>query len=208
MKQIDHVVRAVPDLDRAATRLLDRYGLASIPGGRHPGWGTGNRLIPLGNAYLELISVVDPAEAEQTAFGQRMLERFARGEQWFAVCLADDYLDATATRLDLAIEFGSRVLPDGDVVRWRSAGLDDPKREPWLPFFIEWDVPPDLHPGRAAVTHRVAATGIAWIELAGDSSTLSDWLGDANVPLNVVEGTPGIRAVGIATAESLVLRLE
>lgn len=208
MKQVDHVVRAVPDLDRAATRLLDRYGLASIPGGRHPGWGTGNRLIPLGNDYVELLSVVDPAEAEQTTFGRTMVERVARGEHWFAVCLADDDLDATATRLDLAIESGSRVLPDGDVVRWRSAGLDDPKREPWLPFFIEWDVPLNLHPGRASAAHRVDVTGIAWVELAGDPSKLSDWIGDANASFHVVDGTPGIRAVGIATAEAGELRLE
>jgi Glyoxalase-like domain len=208
VKQIDHVVRAVPDLDRAATRLLDRYGLASIPGGRHPGWGTGNRLIPLGNDYVELLSVVDRTEADESEFGRTMLERVDRGEQWFAVCLADDDLDATATRLDLAIESGSRVLPDGDVVRWRSAGLDDPKREPWLPFFIEWDVPLDLYPGRASVPHRVAATGIASIELAGDPATLRDWTGGADLPFRFVDGDPGIRFVDIAIDGGPDLRLE
>jgi hypothetical protein len=197
--RIDHVVRAVPDLDAAAARWLERYGLASLPGGRHPGWGTANRLIPLGNDYVELISVVDPAEAEKTEFGRSMSARIAEGDQWFAVCLADDDLEATAARLGLEIAAGSRVLPDGGVVRWRSAGLDDATRELWLPFFIEWDVPPDLHPSRAAAPHRVAATGIAWVELAGNAATLRDWLGAATVPFRTVEGDPGIRAVGIAT---------
>ena len=208
MQRIDHVVRAVPDLDGAATRLLDRYGLASVPGGRHPGWGTGNRLIPLGSNYVELISVVDRAEAEQTEFGRTMVERVARGEQWFAVCLADDDLDATANRLDLVIESGSRILPDGAVIRWRSAGLGDAKREPWLPFFIDWDVPPDLHPGRGSAAHRADVTGIAWVELAGDPATLGDWTGGADVPFRMIEGAPGIRAVGIATAEGRELRLD
>jgi hypothetical protein len=206
--RIDHVVRAVPDLDDAAARLLDRYGLASVPGGRHPGWGTANRLIPLGGAYIELISVVDRAEAEQSAFGRTMLEHVAQGEQWFTVCLADDELDATATRLDLEIGAGFRVLPDGSIVRWRSAGLDAPKRASWLPFFIEWDVPSHLHPGRAAVTHRVAATGIAWIELAGDPAMLREWTGGADLPFRLTEGDPGIRAVGVGTGEGGELRLE
>ena len=202
MLRIDHVVREVPDLDHAAARFLDRYGLASLPGGRHPGWGTGNRLIPLGNDYVELISVVDVAEAEKTEFGRTMLARVAEGEQWYAICLADDDIDATAARLGLEIAAGSRVLPDGVVVRWRSAGLEDAKREPWLPFFIEWDVPPELHPGRAPATHRVPATGIAWVELAGNPETLTDWLGGADLPFRVVKGKPGIRSVGIATEGS------
>jgi hypothetical protein len=41
-----------------------RYGLASIEGGRHPGWGTANRIIPLGDAYIELVTVVDDEEAQ------------------------------------------------------------------------------------------------------------------------------------------------
>jgi Glyoxalase-like domain len=51
---IDHIVWGVDDLDRAAAQVQERYGLASVPGGRHPGWGTANRIIPLGPSYLEL----------------------------------------------------------------------------------------------------------------------------------------------------------
>jgi len=47
--QIDHVVYAVGDLDAAATRVREEFGLASVPGGVHPQWGTGNRIIPLGD---------------------------------------------------------------------------------------------------------------------------------------------------------------
>ncbi len=48
MYSIDHVVLAVSDLDEAAERLRRDHGLASVPGGVHPGWGTGNRIVPLG----------------------------------------------------------------------------------------------------------------------------------------------------------------
>src|SRR5437764_15398189 len=61
--RIDHVVWGVEDLDRAAAGVRERHGLASVPGGRHPGWGTANRIIPLGPSYLELLAVADAAEA-------------------------------------------------------------------------------------------------------------------------------------------------
>ena len=61
--QIDHVLIAVADLADVAREIEARYGLASVEGGRHPGWGTANRIVPLGETYLELIAVVDEAEA-------------------------------------------------------------------------------------------------------------------------------------------------
>ena len=199
--RIDHVVRVVPDLDKAAAMLLEEFGLDSIPGGRHPAWGTANRVIPLGDDYLELLTVADRATAERSDFGRTMLRRVAGGEHWFVVCLADDELDATASRLGLEIASGARVTPDGHEVRWRSAGLDDPKRDPSLPFFIEWAVPPELHPGRAAVAHRTAPAGVARVEVAGDASTLAGWLGGVDLPLRVVEGEPGVRSVTVALAD-------
>ena len=56
--QIDHIVIGVRNLDAAQAQFEDRYGLTTIEGGRHPGWGTANRLVPLGAAYLELVTVV------------------------------------------------------------------------------------------------------------------------------------------------------
>jgi hypothetical protein len=68
--QIDHIVIGVRDIDNAAAQFEARYGLTTIEGGRHPGWGTANRLIPLGAAYLELVTVVDQAEATKCGFGR------------------------------------------------------------------------------------------------------------------------------------------
>jgi hypothetical protein len=61
--ELDHVLVAVSDLAESARELEVRYGLASIEGGCHPGWGTANRIVPLGDAYLELVTVVDEEEA-------------------------------------------------------------------------------------------------------------------------------------------------
>jgi hypothetical protein len=49
--RIDHVVYAVPDLDEAAVRLREAFGLDSV-GGRHERWGTANRIVPMGDQYL------------------------------------------------------------------------------------------------------------------------------------------------------------
>src|SRR5581483_1601628 len=48
--ELDHVLVAVVDLAKAARELEARYGLSSIEGGRHAGWGTANRIVPLGNS--------------------------------------------------------------------------------------------------------------------------------------------------------------
>jgi hypothetical protein len=37
--------------------------------------------------------------------------------------------------------------------------------------------------------------------VAGDRALLDHWLGGADLPVRVVEGTPGVRAVGIGERE-------
>jgi hypothetical protein len=200
---LDHVVLAVADLEAAAERLLAEHGLTSVPGGRHPAWGTGNRIVPLGETYIELLAVVDDDVAGTNPVG-RFLRRFvAGGDRWFAVSLADDELDATAARLGLDIVTGRRERPDGVTVRWRSCGFEDePERVSRLPFFLEWDVPAELHPGRASVAGAQAANGIARLEM-GDDGHLASWLGEDaldHLPIAVVDGPPGLHGVVLTTS--------
>jgi hypothetical protein len=49
-----------------------------------------------------------------------------------------------------------------------------------------------LDPGAAG-----DAGGITWIEVAGDAAELESWLGGADLPVRVVDGPPGVLAVGI-----------
>jgi hypothetical protein len=161
--RIDHIVYAVGDLEAAAARFEETYGLAATPGGVHPRWGTGNRIVSLGgDRYLELIAVVDPAVAATTVLGRAIAERTRDGDGWFALCLGDDAIASTAGRLGLTLEPGSRAMPDGRVVAWRGAGIDDPSRTPDLPFFIEWTGDADTHPGARPGVHRSLATDVEW----------------------------------------------
>ena len=140
MLRLDHVVFAVPDLDEVAVRFRERFGLDSTEGGRHERWGTANRIVPLGDQYVELVAAVDETAAARTGFGRGVLERAAGGGGWFTIAAGAEDLDAVADRLGLEIGSGSRTRPDGEILRWRSAGLDDPRREPWMPFFLAWGI--------------------------------------------------------------------
>jgi hypothetical protein len=200
MMQIDHVVYGVQDLEAAASRLRERFGLHSVPGGVHPAWGTGNRIVPLGPSYVELLGVMDPDVAGQSFLGRELQARTAGGDRLMGWCVRTSDLGATATRLGLEVASGQRVLPTGEVLRWRSAGLERAMAEPTLPFFITWDVPEELHPGRADIRHGARPMGITQVLVAGSSASLRGWIGDrASLPIRVEEGPAELRAVIIAT---------
>jgi len=193
--ELDHVLIAVADLAEAGAALESRHGLTAIEGGRHDAWGTANRIVPLGGAYLELIAVVDEDQARPTDFGRWVLghgTRFGRPLGW---AVRTDDIDAVAGRLGLVIGSGSRPDREGRPVRWRSAGLERAVAEPSHPFFIEWD-PETVHPGRAAVTHPAGSVRVAGLELSGDEDGLRGWLGGpAPIPVTVGSGPPGVERV-------------
>ena len=187
--ELDHVLIAVDDLASAAEEVERRFGLTSVEGGRHPGWGTANRIVPLGTSYLELIAVVDAAEAETSLVG-RWVGAGAGGLRLLGWAVRPDDLDAVASRLGLEISAGSRQAPGGEQLRWRSAGLDRAVTEPCLPFFIEWSAETRF-PGRAAP----APTAIRRLQLTGDADLVAAWLGPNDLPIAVSPGPPGLRAL-------------
>ena len=204
MLRLDHLGYAVRDLDEAAVRFREGFGLDSVVGGRHVEFGTANRIVPLGDQYLEIVGVVDRAEAEASAFGRSVLEDTAERDRWLVIVAETDDVEAEAARLGLEISSGVRVRPDGSEIRWRMTGLDAPEREPWMPFFIQWDMPAELHPGRQRAGHGVKATGLAWVEVGGDAERLSDWLGGSELPIRVTDAPPGIVCAAVATADGEV----
>jgi hypothetical protein len=124
--ELDHVLIPLADLSRAVTEFEGRYGLLSVEGGRHADW------VPLGDSYLELIAVVDPAEASQSAFGRWVANaRSARPLGW---AVRTDDLAAVAGRLGLNVGSGSRLTAMGDLLSWRIAGVERAIAEPWLPL--------------------------------------------------------------------------
>jgi Glyoxalase-like domain len=179
---VDHLLVATTDLDAAAA-AAGRLGLEVMAGGRHPGWGTGNRIVPLGDAYLELIAVVEPCETGSSPFGS-WVAASPPGPMGWAVRVED--IEATAARLGLNIVPGSRSTPDGRTLRWRTAGVERVATEPALPFFIAWE-PGGPFPGEGGVGLCVER-----IELRGDAARLAAWLGDAHPPVAVRPGPSAV----------------
>jgi hypothetical protein len=160
---IDHVVLAVDDPDAAAERLEAELGLLAPGGGRHEALGTFNRLIWLGDSYLELVGVFDRDLAAANWFGRMALESLDRGGGLVTWAIAVDDLDGVLRwapgdgRLAGPTD-GERRRPDGRVVRWRMAY--PPDVGPVLPFVIQHDTgeaewTPDERATRAAEEHPI-----------------------------------------------------
>jgi len=207
MLAIDHVIVVVEDLDAAARQYYEQQGLASVPGGRHPGHGTANRIVPLGSSYIELMAVVDRVEADCSPLGSWVERRLVEvGDSPAALCLRTDDIDGAARLTGRKPLLMHRTRPDGVQLQWRLVGLDAALNE-GLPFFIQWLVDDVDHPGQALVEHRCAAVGIDWVEVGGDQDRLARWLGQHELLLRHVDGAAGPHrvAVAVANGESIVI---
>ena len=191
MLAIDHVIVPVPDLALGAADLERRFGLASVEGGRHPAWGTANRIIPLGDLYLELVAVADAAVAAESAVGQWIASAPPGRPAGWAV--RTDSIEAVGRRLGQPVVPGSRALPSGDLITWRSTGLDVALREPGLPFFIQWGDAVPL-PGSATVRHPGGPAALRLLSVPADEDRLTGWLGDHDLPI-VATGSAATMAI-------------
>lgn len=198
--ELDHVLMAVTDLAAAAARLEARFGLASVEGGRHAAWGTANRIVPLGESYLELVAVVDEIAAAKSTFGRWVGAMHSRSGRLIGWAARTTDLDSVARRLDLGIADGSRLDPSGAELRWRGAGVEAAAAEPARPFFIEWD-PRTPYPGHLPVAHRVGAVELARLELTGEPVRLAAWLGEGWLPIVVRPGEPAVTRLILRAGE-------
>ena len=207
--EIDHVVIGVTDLDVAATRLLDEHGLVALGGGRHPAWGTANRIVPLGSTYLELVAVVDPEVAARSAFGTWVSD-MASGRTGGGWAVRTHDMSGTAERLGLDVVAGSRVTSDGVELRWRLAGLPpDAVADRALPFFIAWGGHTPL-PGSIPVRHGAgdgdgdAEMALDRIGVECDPGVLDHWLGGRPLAVDAATGSGGVAWVRCASARRVV----
>ena len=193
---------AVEDLAQAARQIEERHGLASLEGGRHRDWGTANRIVPLGDSYLELVTVVEPAKAARSAFGRWVAESAGPEPAPFGWAVRTRNLAGVVTRLGLLeVTAGSRTMNDGRVLHWRLAGIEEAAAEPFLPFFIEWGRGTPF-PGRSdGGRHGDLPPKIAQLHLLGDPERLADWIGASRLPVLVRLGTPCLSSVVLSRAD-------
>src|SRR5438477_10985039 len=86
---LDHIIIGVNNLDEATRIFSQQLGLAVSGGGIHSIGGTANRIIVIGDTYLELIAIHNPAEAQQS-----MVNRLAIHEGYLNFGLALNDIEA------------------------------------------------------------------------------------------------------------------
>jgi hypothetical protein len=209
--RLDHLSYAAgPDgLASTATRIGALLGERFRDGGIHPRFGTRNMILPLtAGTYLEVVSVLDHPASDKAPFGQAVRARSLLGGGWLGWVVAVDDITKVEERIGRESVPGNRHRPDGIELRWRQIGVKGLQSDPQLPFFVQWQVPDDLHPSVGS-TGRVR---LDTLEIAGDPGLVSDWLGssvggsldDVDVEWVATHGTPGVVAAQFSTPNGTV----
>ncbi len=148
---LDHILLGCTDLATGINFVEKHTGVRAAFGGVHPGRGTRNALLSLGEKhYLEIIAL-DPLQSDAPDhYGvAKLIEPRLVG--WAA---HPGDLNSFAARLrDAGIDFdgpnpGSRKRPDGRLLQWNTLNLKN-DHDGLLPFFIEWSAG-TVHPSADA----------------------------------------------------------
>jgi hypothetical protein len=151
---LDHLLLGAADLESGIEWIEERTGTRAAIGGSHPGRGTQNALVSLGERqYLEIIAP-DPAQVGSESWLPHLPALTEPRLVWWAAASAD------VQRLSGSIRGhghevsgchpGSRARPDGGTLTWTTFAVTTPLAGDHVnpvPFFIEWS-PDTLHPSQ------------------------------------------------------------
>ena len=211
--RLDHVsyVTSHDQLADTVQRLGSRLGTTFVDGGVHPRFGTRNFTAPLLNGqYIEVVCPLDHPASDSSPFGKAVSKRAAEGGGWLTWVVAVEDLAAVETRLGRPAVDGHRTKPDGTDLSWKQIGVLGTLEDRQMPFFVQWIK--NHHPS----TDGKTVAQIVKIEIAGDETTISDWLGlDVKAALGSGievdwlnpaenEGETGIIAVHLSTPNGIV----
>ncbi|MEI4486806.1 VOC family protein [Frigidibacter sp. MR17.14] len=142
MWELDHLAVTAPSLEEGVAAVEAALGLALAPGGRHPLMATWNRLLGLGDTYLEVIAPDPSSPAPGRPRWFRLDER--RGVRLTNWVVRTSDLDAALIAAPPGL--GRAVALERGDLRWRMAVPDD-GRLPFddaFPAMIQWQGA--LHP--------------------------------------------------------------
>lgn len=144
MRPIDHFVYSAPDLEQAAREIADALDVSPTVGGNHPGAGSRNMLMSLGErSYLEIYGLNPDAPASELP--PHLIQLAASPTPDISTyAVAHDNLQMVvdaAERLGLTtsgIEPESRRSPDGVLLEWAVVIVTSEEYGGLVPFFIDW----------------------------------------------------------------------
>ncbi len=115
-------------------------GLQASGGGTHPTGGTANRIIVIGDTYIELITIRDAAQAQQS-----MRERLSKGDGYLNFVLASNDLEADSAAIKsrgvaiIGPTVGKLTSADGRSRGWLRTDIERPDLTQHYPFLIQHD---------------------------------------------------------------------
>lgn len=137
---LDHIIIGVNNLEQATEVFAENLGLLASGGGIHLTGGTANRIIVIGDTYLELITVREPAEAQQS-----LLDRLAKGDGYLNFVLTSNDIEADSAamrRRGVAIigpNPGQLNASAGRSRAWSRTDIQQPDLAQHYPFLIQHD---------------------------------------------------------------------
>jgi hypothetical protein len=136
----DHMLLGCGDLDKGIELVERHLGVRAAFGGVHPGRGSRNALLSLGERrYLEIIAP-DPQQPRSADVRQLYRIESPRLIGWAAHVEDVEAIQRQLTAASIAFEpvrAGARQRPSGQTLRWKALSLRDDAGG-LLPFFIEW----------------------------------------------------------------------
>jgi hypothetical protein len=147
---LDHLLLGIADLDQGIAWVRQKTGVKAMIGGSHPGAGTRNALISLGNRqYLEIVSL-DPSQNQAGRIAALIQNlQIPQVITWAASTRDINKLSQRARAASHEIEgpsSGERHKPDGGILKWRTVRIIS-RFADVIPFFIEWG-PGVTHPSK------------------------------------------------------------
>ena len=190
MLRLDHLAISAERLEDGVALVERRLGVPMAGGGQHPAMGTHNRLLSLGDLYLEVIAV-DPAATPPGRPRWFDLDRFSGPPRLTTWIVATDEMEAALATGPQG--WGAALdLARGDY-RWQMAVPGD-GRLPFdgaCPALIRWQGA--LHPAPALPDHglRLSRLVVSHPQAAALKAALA--LDDPRV--SFIPGPPGLSAV-------------
>lgn len=139
MLHLDHILYAVPNLQKGTEDFEKLTGVQPAYGGKHTHLGTHNALISLGEeVYLELIAP-DPTQSipfENVIFDIGKI-KVPKIITW---AVRSTNINELGSRIQISkIEDGKRIKEDGTSLKWKTAGITEfADNSGIVPFVIQW----------------------------------------------------------------------
>jgi Glyoxalase-like domain len=138
---LDHVIIGVSSLDDGIAAFTAATGVVPVRGGQHPGRGTENALVSLGDGvYLEIVAPQRDARGDDPMVKSLRALRRPTAVGW--ALQVRDAGSAHAYLRERGFEVtepqpGSRRTPSGELLEWTTFALPLSSTNA-VPFFIEW----------------------------------------------------------------------